>query len=114
MSSETYSPTLRLGKIVSAHLESDDGYIKLVFDLAGGDPSWGCRDVLYWQSIERTEHCQWSEEERLIGLGKNLMRVDAIIQSARKQRLADLSGVPIEATFEGRDLKRWRVLMEVL
>jgi hypothetical protein len=64
--------------------------------------------------VECTEHCRWTEAERLNGLGKAIMYLGTILTNAKKQSVHQLVGTPVELTLEGNLLKDWRVLTEVL
>jgi hypothetical protein len=79
-----------------------------------GGKSWGCGDFKGDWGIERSDHCKWSEEDRLQGLGKACIALRDILKAAGVQTVDQLAGVPIEATFNGTLLVSWRVLDEVL
>lgn len=89
-----------------------DAMIGLSITLGG--KSWGCGDFKGEWSIERTEHCKWTEESRLRGLGEACMFLCDLLKKARVNSVADLAGVPIEAMFDSNKLVSWRVLEEVL
>lgn len=62
----------------------------------------------------RSEQARYSIEEWQLGhLGAALFTMN-LLRDAKKKRVEDLVGTPIEAEFEGSTLKSWRVLTEVL
>jgi len=106
---------IRLGKIVSCefgHGGYQDACIGVSFSL-GGD-SWGVGDFWGGWYIDRSDYCKWTEAERITGLGEAVMRLHKLLADAKKEKVSQLKGVPIEVTFEGMSLKSWRVLTEVL
>ena len=42
------------------------------------------------------------------------MRINKLLNEAKRETVEGLKGIPIEATFEGNVLRGWRVLTEVL
>jgi hypothetical protein len=79
-----------------------------------GGQSWGVGDFKGGWGSTRTEHCKWTEDDRLRDLGGAVMFLKGLLEKAGKQSVEQLVGTPIEATFEGNTLKSWRVLEEVL
>lgn len=79
-----------------------------------GGKSWTCGDFKGDWGMDRTEHCKWSEEDRLAGLGRACMFLRDLLAAAHKQDVSGLVGLPIEATFDGNTLQSWRLLTEVL
>lgn len=79
-----------------------------------GGKSWGCGDFKGAWGIERSERCQWTEEDRLRQLGEACMWLKELLTKAKVQTIDQLQDVPIEATFDGNKLVSWRVLEEVL
>lgn len=79
-----------------------------------GGKSWGAGDFRGAWGIERSDHCKWSESDRLTQLGETCMYLKELLKSANKQTVDELQGIPIEATFDGNKLVSWRVLEEVL
>ncbi len=109
------SEEIKLGKIQSCefgHGGYQDACIGVSFMLGG--EGWGVGD--FWGSwfIKRSDYCKWTEEERITDLGKTVMRLHQLLADAKKEKVSELKGVPIEITFENRTLKSWRVLSEVL
>lgn len=107
-----------LGKIESVsfgHGGYQDAMLGLTVSLTGN--SWGTNDHKgFWAAsiIECSEYCKWTEQDRDASYAEVMRFVDKLLAAAKKRNIADLKGVPIEATFEGNMLKSWRVLTEVL
>lgn len=89
-----------------------EAMIGLSITLSG--KAWGVGDFKGAWGIERSEHAQWSEEDRVKQLGEACMFLRDTLKAAGKQTVDELVGVPIEATFDGNMLQSWRVLEEVL
>jgi hypothetical protein len=89
-----------------------DAMLGFSFELGG--QSWGVSDFKGAWGIERTDRAQWTEADRIGELGNASLFVRELLTKAKKQRVAQLVGVPIEVTFESNTLKSWRVLEEVL
>lgn len=64
--------------------------------------------------VERSKDTQWSEKDRIIEHGEMLLKVTEILKQAKVDCVSKLKGIPVECTFEGLELKSWRVLEEVL
>ncbi len=105
-----------LGRIKSATFGLG-GYqeCQIGFWLTLGGEGWGvsASGGGAW-AIERTEHCKWTEEDRAREVAKAAMKLADTLRLAKKERVQDLVGVPVECTFDGNLLKDWRVLTEVL
>lgn len=105
----------RLGKIQKIHFGMggyQDAMIGITFVLGGA--GWGVMDFWGdWASKHRPD-MQWTEESRLIRLGEMVMKINELLQQAKKTSIEQLKDVPIEATFESNTLKSWRILEEVL
>jgi len=109
-----------LGKISSVRYGVggyNDAMHGISFTLEG--KGWGVQD--FWGAwgaiIDHTDHCKWSEEDRIKQHGEIAMRISWLLQQAKKEDIGGLRGLPIEATFQGGGmglLKSWRVLEEVL
>lgn len=105
----------KLGRIKKARFGwggYQDMMLGITYDL-GGD-GWGVADHSGNWGMERSERSQWTEESRLVGLGKTCMNVGTILTAAKKTNVEDLAGTPVEVTFDGNKLVSWRVLTEVL
>ena len=76
--------------------------------------AWGVDDFKGAWATDRTDRCQWTEEDRVREFGAVCMWLRDLLRAANKQRIDQLAGVPIEATFDGNKLVSWRVLDEVL
>lgn len=104
-----------LGKIQRAefgHGGYQDAQIGISFTLGG--QSWGVSDFRGDWSGERSEHCKWTDEDRIRRLGETCMYLDGLLTQAKKNYIAQLVGVPVEATFDSNTLQSWRILTEVV
>lgn len=90
----------------------DDAMIGLSVSLDG--KSWGVGDFQGDWAIDRSDHCQWTEEDRVRRLGEVCMFLRDLLRKSGKKTVSDLVGVPVEVTLEGNKLVSWRVLDEVL
>lgn len=107
----------RIGKIRRVSFGKggyQDACIGVTFDLGSDKESWGVGDFWGAWSIKRSEYCKWTEEDRIKQLGEMVMRINGILHDAKVTKLEQLAGVPIEATFDDRMLKEWRILTEVI
>ena len=84
--------------------------LTLQFDLK--DTSVGTFDG-YWV-IERSEHAKWTEDERLLALGKVCMNLSELLSLIGGSSVDDLIDKPVEVTLDGNRLTSWRLLTEVL
>lgn len=69
------------------------------------------------ESIEHSEGCQWSEEDRAKGHDDLCRKISKLLKDAKVKSVHELKEKPIEATFEDGGfgkLKDWRILTEVL
>ena len=103
-----------LGRIKSATFGRggyQDAMIGFAVELGG--EAWGVSDFVgTWE--KRSERAHYSEAEWALQRLAALDRLQETLTAAKKDDVARLVGVPIEATFEGNTLKSWRVLTEVL
>jgi hypothetical protein len=106
-----------IGKIKSAsfgHGGYQDACIGVSFDLGSDKDAWGVCDFWGDWAMKRSDYCKWSEEDRIRHLGEIVMRLSALMEAAKVDRVDKLKGIPVEVTFEGNTLKEWRVLTEVI
>lgn len=89
-----------------------DACIGISFTLGG--EMWGVCDFWGAWAIDRSDYCKWTEESRLLDLGKTVMRITALLKDAKVASVEKLKGIPVEVTFDGMTLQSWRVLKEVL
>lgn len=105
-----------LGKITAATFGLG-GYqdCQIGFWLTLGGNGWGvnANHGSAW-ALDRDERCKWTEGERREALADSAWKLAETLKQAKKMRVQDLVGVPVEVTFEGNALKDWRVLTEVL
>ena len=92
-----------------------DGMLGIHFTL--GDGSWGVQDYkCSWDSnrIKHSEYTKWTENDRSDAYVEIMRYVSDLLHQAKVTDITQLQGIPIEAEFEGRVLKSWRILTEVL
>lgn len=104
-----------LGRITAATF-GFGGYQEAMIGLSltFGGKSWGVGHFEGAWGITRSEHCKWTEEDRLRQLGEACMKLKDTLEKAGKQHVGELVGVPVECTFDVNLLKSWRILEEVL
>jgi hypothetical protein len=105
-----------LGKITFATF-GVGGYqdCQIGFWLSLGGESWGVSTSGggAW-ATKRGDDAKWTEADRIAELGNAAMKLCETLKLAKKRLVQDLVGIPVEAIFEGNELKSWRVLTEVL
>lgn len=106
----------RLGKISHVYCGFggyQDAQLGYGFVIEG--EGWGVTTPFegHWR-IERTNHAQWTEEDRINALGQAFLKLGNILRDAKKTDVSQLVGTPVEATFENNQLVTWRVLKEIL
>lgn len=87
----------------------------VTFTLRG--EAWGVSDFKgFWSpsQMKRSEHAQWTEEGRKEQIAGAFYWLDQLMADAKVTDAGKLVGKPIEATFDGMQLKSWRLLTEVL
>lgn len=107
----------RIGKIQAArfgHGGYQDAMIGVSWTLGSDKESWGVGDFWGACAIKRSDGAKWSEGDRIVQLGEAVMRLNKVLQDAKRQTIDQLVGVPVEVTFEGMVLKSWRVLTEAI
>ncbi len=101
-----------LGKITSVTFGCQDSRLGISFVLSG--KNWGVGDFWGTTSIAYNEHCQWTEEDRLLELGVVALRIRDVLNEANKTSIDQLIGMPVEVTFDNSILVSWRILTEVI
>jgi hypothetical protein len=76
--------------------------------------SWGFNDFRGHWGFERGNGAEWTETDRITGLGSIVLWVRDLLVAAKKTRLDQLVGVPVEVTFDGMMLYEWRILTEAI
>lgn len=108
----------QLGKIENVtfgHGGYQDAMLGIHFTLKGD--GWGvCTEKSAWdaQMIECSPHAKWTEADRSKLYDEIMRYVSELLSKAKVSTVDALKGIPIEATFDGMQLKSWRVLTEVL
>lgn len=107
-----------LGKIKSIDLGYggyDGGMFGLNTTLSG--KGWVVSDFIgtWGMDIKVTEHTKWTEADRELEFANVMIWVNTLLLDAKKAKLKQLVGIPIEAIFDdSRTLTSWRVLTEVI
>lgn len=104
-----------LGKITSAEYGMVGDYpflfgLQLYFSLSDGC-SIGCGGKY---TINISEHCKWSNEERQNGITRSVDEVHKILKDAKVSHVSQLINKPVEVTIEDNCFKDFRILTEVL
>jgi hypothetical protein len=103
-----------LGKIKSIEFGCggyDDAMTGLTIFL-GGD-GWAVGDFKgTWTN--RPNNAEWTEETQVRHWGEAVKFLRDLLKAAKVKSLSDLSGIPVEVTFDNHKLVSWRVLEEVL
>lgn len=103
-----------LGKIQSIDIKVQDGRLGLFTTLTG---EYGVQDTVWtwdYETAPHDENCQWSKAELNGATIKIMKRISELLKDAKVSSLDKLKDKPIEMEFEGRLLKSWRILTEVL
>ena len=90
-----------------------DAQLGIGFTFCG--KGWGIGIGCYraW-GTERSVDTKWTEQERIIALGETFMEIKKWLDDAGVKDVYELKGKPVECTFDGMELKSWRILTEVL
>lgn len=108
----------KLGKIesVSFGLGGYQGSM-LGLHVTLGDGTWAVNDSrANWDSeqIEWSKHAKWTEAERDMWYSEIMRYVSKLLKESKVDSVDKLKGKPVEVTFDGNQLKEWRILTEVL
>lgn len=104
-----------LGKITKAEYGMVRDYsflfgLQLEFSL-GDRTSIGCGSRY---TINISETCKWTTEERQCGITKSVDEVHKILKDAKVDYVSKLVGKPVEVEIERNTFKNFRILTEVL
>lgn len=93
---------------LSVDLGSDNG--------SNGSSGWGTNDFRggWGPHIIPNEHFKWTEADRSELYASTVRFVGELLTQAKKDKLSDLAGVPVEVEFSGNTLKSWRILTEAI
>ena len=93
----------------------NDGEIGLTVNLSG--PGWGTLATkMAWDAnrVKHSEFCRWTEADRDAQYAEIVRYVSSLLKDAKVDKVSELEGKPIEATFNEMSLVSWRILTEVL
>lgn len=109
----------RIGKIRSARVGLggyQDAMFGIWLEIGSDKGSWGvgAGEGMWSISMECSEHCKWTEEDRDKRFAQVMRYANDLICKARVQDVQSLVGVPVEVVFNGNLLESWRILEEAL
>ena len=105
----------RLGKLANVRF-GWGGYQECMFGLSVSiemDGS-GVGDFRGPWGIDRSDGAKWTEADRREEMADTMFYVRDLLKDANKMGVEELNGVPVEVTFDGNRLVKWRILTEVL
>lgn len=105
----------QLGKISKISVGQggyQDAMIGITFDIQG--QGWGIGDFWGYWATKITSGTKWTEADRIKALGEVMMRLNALLQTAKVSNTNQLVGIPVEVETKDNTLVSWRVLTEVL
>ena len=81
-----------------------------------GNDSWEDNDFRggWGPHITCDKHCKWTEADRSEQYAAAVRLLGDLLTQAKREKLADLKNVPVEASFDGKTLKSWRILTEAI
>lgn len=110
----------RIGKIQAVRFGIggyQDAMIGITVTLGSDKDSWKVGSGKWaWDAniIDCSKYSQWTEEDRSEQYDQIMRYVSDLLAAAKVKDVYELKGVPVEATFDGDELKEWRILEEVL
>lgn len=109
----------KLGKIESVEFGLggyNNDMLGLTIVISG--KGWGVvpSEPQFWDSnlIEWNYRCKWTEDDRDKQFAIVMRRISDLLKDAKVDTINKLVGIPVEAIFNGFNLKSWRILTEVL
>lgn len=116
-SADTERTEKSLGKIKSIHV-GIGGYqdAQLGLSITLDSDGWGVSDFrgTWGPDIKICEHTKWTEADRRNTYADTMAYIGELLSKAKKTRVEDLRGVPVEVTTNRGVLVSWRILTEVL
>lgn len=107
----------RIGKIKSVRFGFggyQDAMFGASFDLGSTKDCWGVGDFKGAWARDPDKHCKWTKADRDKVFAETCLFLRDIMQDAGVDSVDKLKGVPVEVEFDGKTLKSWRVLKEVI
>jgi len=102
----------KIGKVKFGHGGYQEAMIGISFNLESD--GWGVQDFWGTWAMERSDHHEWTQDSRRNHLGDMVMKINSLLEDAKKTNISDLKDVPVEVLFNGNSLTSWRILTEVL
>jgi len=65
-------------------------------------------------TIEWTERCKWTEQERSSQYDEIMRYVSKLLKDAKCSKISELKGKPVEISLKGMNFDSFRILTEVL
>lgn len=113
----TTTTSKKIGKIQSISF-GFGGYqdAMLGLSISLGSDSWGVGDFRggWGPQITCDKYCKWTEADRSKLYADTARFIGDLLTQAKKDKLSDLQGVPVEVEFDGMILKSWRILTEAI
>lgn len=109
--------TKEIGKITEVRFgfgRYNDAMFGVSFCLASSDGGWGVQSFNGTWSFPPSENAKWTVEAQTALWGEMIRYLVDLMIQAKVLEISKLKGIPVEATFEDRVLKSFRILTEVL
>lgn len=107
-----------LGRIKNAYFGLggyNDAKLGLHLEFSGSSWSVGWTEGVFDPTlVEWNKRCNWSQEERNENFVELTHLISKTLSEAKVTSIEKLKGTPVELTFDGNQLKSWRILTEVL
>lgn len=113
----------QLGKISSVYFGIggyQDAMIGIHFDFSMDGSGVGDSKCAWdAETVKWSKNCQWDEYKRNEWYAEIVRYISKLLKDAKKTKVEDLKGVPVELTFDGdglcgSKLESWRILTEVI
>lgn len=106
----------RIGKIQEVRFGIggyNDAQMGLTVTLGSAKGSWGVMSFKgFWS--DRSPGAQWSESDQDVRFAEVVRYIRDLLRAAKVESLDQLVGKPVLVTFDGTDLKAWRILEEAI
>lgn len=110
--------TKKIGKIQSISF-GFGGYQDAMLGLSislGSESGWAVGDFRggWGPQITCDKYCKWTEADRSKLYADTIRFIGELLTQAKKEKIDQLKGVPVEVEFDGMTLKSWRILTEAI
>lgn len=103
---------IKLGKIKEIEIRLLDHQFGIFYTFCSGSTHVQTCDVHF--SKPPTERCKWTVEDQQNEYSQIFMGLCETMKEAGVTKFGQLRNIPVELTFDGNLLKKWRILTEVL